>query len=262
MLIQLLIYSIGASKPSPTDRLTGADKKNRDQKRHGATRGGKDSGDSNKKHGGFDRKSGNPRSGGQSKQGRGNHGFGNEADEARNAEKNGIADADADVDAEVEDVAEPVEPEAPSLSMEDFLAQRAETANNLTKMTGGAKAVRQVKADGETKGKATIGILLDSTVAAKEQGPKGLSKRLQAKQVVDVSYGFNLGNQGQDREDRPPRRDFNKEGGDRPQRERKPRDGDRPRRDNRDGKKGDDRRNNSKQSRGIDLKNSNAFPSL
>ena len=265
--------------PEQGDRLTGAAKKNRDQKRHGATRGGNDAAPVNKKHGGFDRKSGTGKPGGQSKNGRGNHGFGNAEQDAADAEKNPTAVLEGEsYDNEDGETVEEPEPEVPSLSMEEFLAQKAATASNLSKLVG-TKTARAVKQEGEFVKKAEVGTLIESTVSAKEQGPKGVSKRLQSKQVVDVSYGFNLGNN--DREDRPPRREFNNRDGDRPPRApradgdrpaRAPRaDGDRPARApradfNKDKKGGDRRDGNQNKPRpakgGVNLADANAFPSL
>jgi hypothetical protein len=194
-----------ATKPSAAgERLTGAEKKNRDQKRHGATRGAK-KGDSDKKHGGFDRKSGSGRSGGQSKDGRGKFAFGSAAADAEEAEKDpGAAIAALDISEDEAEVVAEEEPAAPTMSMEDFLAQRSAEKAALSKLAGNKKE-RKVQTEGETRQKKTESALLDATVEAKEQGPKGLSKRLQAKQEVSgIKFGFKLGNE----EDRPPRRDF------------------------------------------------------
>lgn len=241
------------------DRLTGADKKNRDQKRHGAVRGGGKT-DSTKKHGGFDRKNASGRTGGQSKDGRGKYGFGSAEQDAEEATKNpNAALGGADDEAEEADEAADAEPEVPSISMEEFLAQRAAEKKALSSIAG-VKKERVVKAEGTVLGKSQQEILLEATVAAKEQGPKGLSKRLQAKQeVTGIKFGFRTENAS---EDRPPRREFT---------ERKPRE-DRPRRDNdgkgRDfkGKGGNDRsKGNDKPQRknnGPNLADANAFPSL
>ena len=167
----------------------------------------------------------NYRAGGQSKDGRGKFGFGSADQEAEDAAKGRVID---DVDAAAADDADvaPAAPVVPTMSMEDFMAQRSAEKSALSKLAG-TKKVRQVKAEGEVAGKATVEVLLDATVEAKADGPKGLSKRLQAKNVVsNIKFGFKSNNQD---EDRPPRREFNdRDNGDR---ERKPRtDGDRPER--------------------------------
>ncbi len=167
----------------------------------------------------------NYRAGGQSKDGRGKFGFGSADQEAEDAAKGRVID-DVDVAAADDADVAPAAPVVPTMSMEDFLAQRTAEKSALSKLAG-TKKVRQVKAEGEVAGKASVEVLLGATVEAKAEGPKGLSKRLQAKNVVsNIKFGFKSNNQD---EDRPPRREFNdRDNGDR---ERKPRaDGDRPER--------------------------------
>jgi hypothetical protein len=206
---------------------------------------------------------------GQSKGGRGAHAFGSEGQEAQDAEKD-PASAEPATDAvdEGEDAApaEPVveaEPEPPTMTMEEFLAQRAAARAN-TQLFGETKPVRKVETDlsGARRGKEELGNW-GGFGMNKDEGEKQKEQRSHAKtQILDVAFKNAALEAGRDRDDRDEGRGGRGRGG---------------RGDGRDGGRGGrggrgptDRRDAPRPSgnggRGggsrIDLSDANAFPSL
>jgi len=225
----------------------------------------------------YERRSGTGRGREQQKGGRGAHAFGNEAQEAQDAEKDPASaepavdgeDGAAAEDGEPAAASEPVveaEPEPPTMTMEEFLAQRAAARAN-AQLFGEVKAVRKVETDlsGARRGKEDLGIW-GGFGASKEEAEKQKEQRSHAKkQVLDVAFKNAALEQSRDRDDydRPPR---GGRGG------RGERDGGRGGRGRGRGDYGDRRAEGSARpaysgGRGggggrIDLSDSNAFPAL
>jgi len=193
------------------------------------------------------------RSGGQSKQGRGKFSFGSPDQEAEQAAKDpSSAEVPVEEDAVEEVAVVEAEPEIPTKSMEEFLAERAAKKAAVAALAG-AKKERKVEAVAIT-GKNAVDELLASNKKAADAA-KVPSARKAATVKVDIAYGFRTEGGFEDRPprefnaDRPPRefnadrppREFNadrpprapREGGDRaPREDRPPRapreEGDRP----------------------------------
>lgn len=212
------IVKPSAGKPAAGEghsatRVTGAAKKNKDQQRHGATpRNGKEGEKPDVKKGDkrqFDRRSGTGKSGAQKKDGRGAHSFGSASQDAEQAMKDPKS-ADVEIDGAVEDdEAEEVEPEAPTMTMDEFLAQKKTLGNLL-----GPKKIREVSSSGLTTiAKAAAVDLLAPTAEKAPSNFKGFSKTMQANasQKVEIKFGFaeapRFDREDRDSGDRRPRRD-------------------------------------------------------
>lgn len=230
------------------------------------------------------------RSTSQSKEGRGKYAFGSAEQDAEEATKNPAAALAGSSEQEEEEaeVAAPAEPEVPSMTTEEFMAERAAKKAELLALVG-ARKERKVERVGTLAAKAEVDELLGG-VGKLSVATVSISKRLQSKVAVDIKYGFKseqpeYESRG-DRGDRPPRT----EGGDRPRENRPPRedrpprepreggkpqtgppraprqgdDGARPPRSNRDAKGGKPQ-NGSRPNKGgtvVNFTDQNAFPSL
>lgn len=179
-----------AGQGHDASRVTGATKKNRDQQRHGAApRNGakKDEGKEGKKQPKreFDRRSGTGKSGGQKKDGRGAHSFGSESQEAEQAMKDPKS-AEIEAEAEVEeDTVEEGEPEAPTMTMDEYLASK-KTIGTLLK---NKNSNRTVDSNLVVANKPQIEALREATVVA-HSSKSGFSKRHENKKSIDIKYGF------------------------------------------------------------------------
>lgn len=237
-------------------------------KGRGAGRGGKETGERKNGKREFDRKSGTGRGTEVAKGGAGKGGWGTNEEEivAQRRELEEGADAAA-VDAKelkekkVEVVEEPVEPEAPTFSFDEFLARRdAERAGSSIFK----KVEERVVSDDYSKFKKSGGEELQNFVvlgAGKAKGPNDKSQRSSAATKV-TNLGFHSAPKEEYREDRGDRGgkgDRGGRGGDRPERG-----ADRGGKGGRGGRGGGDRDRRAAPRAGgkVDISDTSAFPSL
>jgi len=137
-----------------------------------------------------DRRSSDPsKPRGQKKDGKGKFGAGNVDEEAREGEKNPIDAVDEEVDAteEVEAEPEPTEPEVPTLSLADFMAQRnAQRAN--AELFGSKTVARKVN-ESEFSGLTKVVDDLQEDVFNGKKKKAGQARvSTDAKPVVELSF--------------------------------------------------------------------------
>lgn len=165
----------------------------------------------------YDRKSGTGRGREVSRGGRGPFGAGNVKEDAQKAEKDPAAaevEAEGEIETAEEEAGPPPEPEVPTFTMDQFLAQRAAAREKASSVLAADKA-RTVDTDFSSGLQKAGEELNDFWAQTKGGKPKkyGKDQRSTGKTSVDVSFKFDTPQQDDDRHDRRGDRGDRGEGG-------------------------------------------------